>query len=103
MRIIYQTYQYDVDRPEGPFKYIESGIISALKSLGHNVLVYSSKDSLLLQRELERFKPNVFIGYVRGDSRFNYGPNFWLNDTFIEFLKTRKNNSDLRVICFTHP
>ena len=87
----------------GPFKYIEWGYIRGFEKAGCKVLVWDSKDMDFLDEILTNFRPDAFIGYLRGSKHYNYLNFEWCEGKIIESLMSYRKNNGLKVALHTHP
>ena len=101
MNILYQPYLYHGKMREGPFKYIESGYLDGFKKNGCDVAVWDGRDLEHLDNLLSGFRPDIFVGYLRGSGDYQNFP--WVSGPSFERLKDYRLRTGMKVALHAHP
>lgn len=99
-RVLFHTY---TTLGSGPFYYIDNGYIRGLKKAGCAVRIWNGGNINQLIRLLKEFRPNVFLGYLRGGAANNYGNHSWARGQMFEALMNYKIQHGMQVALWTHP
>ena len=82
-------------------KYIEEGIINGFLAAGHEVETWDGVHTQSLEKILNDFQPDVFLGHVRNQPGYN--PALWITNACFGVLQRYKNTHGLKVALETHP
>ncbi len=100
MKILYQPY---TPMESGPFKYIESGYLRGFQKAGCSTKIWDGKNADALKEILRVYKPDMFIGYLRGGSSVNYLNPEWCNGKAFNLLLNYRKQTGLKIALHTHP
>jgi len=100
MKILYHPYS---SMKAGPFKYIETGYLRGFQKAGCSTRIWDGKNANTLKQALSVFKPDVFIGYLRGGNSYNYLNSEWCTGKTFDLLLDYRKQTGLKVALHTHP